>query len=141
MRRWRLHAAARPYRIAFRSRRGSRSVVGRHARSSAASLRDRALWYFNYCKSVAAIKARLPSEMCLDCRHDVLLWEPERTIEEMCRFVGEDAPADYVAARRKAMLRSPRRTRTTVFWDDGLVDEIGRRLVEYDFLAGYNFDD
>lgn len=116
-------------------------VIATMHNRSGAPLRDRALWYFSHCNAVSAIKARLPKDMYLDCRHDVLLQQPDQTIAELCRFVGEETPPDYLAACKKVMFNMPRRTRSSVVWDDGLIEDIQRRLADYDFLDGYTFDD
>jgi hypothetical protein len=114
-------------------------AIGTMHRRSGASLADRARWFFMHCDAVAAIRARWPAERYLDLRHEDLVVAPNACLTRLCAFLGQDAPSDYLDACARFVFATPRRTRGEAPWEDALRDEVERRMLEFEFLAGYSF--
>lgn len=121
-----IHAIRNPFDV----------IATMHARSSA-SLADRARWYFMFSDAVAALHARVDPSRIIDCRHEELLADPAKEIEQLTAFLELDCPRSYVDAAARRMFREPKTTRTKFKWDAGLEQWIRQRMLEFPFLRRY----
>jgi hypothetical protein len=89
--------------------------------------------FFDLCATNDAIRRRRPGSV-LDVRLDDLVEAPATAVRRLVGFLGLDAPEGYVRACSEVVFETPRRSRTSIEWPDGLVTEVRRRAGRYDFL-------
>jgi hypothetical protein len=115
-------------------------VITTMSKRSGAPLADRSRWFFMHCDAVAAIRDRWPRERYLDLRHEDLLSATEATLSGLCRFLGQEAPRDFLEGCARFLFSAPTRPRANCSWDRATKAQVSRRMSEYDFLEGYAFD-
>jgi hypothetical protein len=96
--------------------------------------------YFANCRTIAEVKRRLDGAHMLSVKHEELVAQPEARMAEMCRFLGVEAPTDYLGACASILFESPAKSRHKVQWSQGLIDSVRRQIEQYDFLHGYSYE-
>lgn len=96
--------------------------------------------YFANCEAIVRLARRIGDERVLRLRHEDVILSPHQTLERACRFLGVDAPTDYLEACAGILYPTPSRSREKIDWTDAQRDRITARIAEFDFLAGYTFD-
>jgi len=89
---------------------------------------------------LAATNARLVREHPGDVvtiHHEDMIAQPQLELTRMCRFLDLDAPPAYLQACAATLFTSPRRTRSTVAWPAGAVEEIREGCRDVPFLQRY----
>lgn len=109
-------------------------------RSPSLDLRQSINYYFFLCDSIAGIKRRLTGGELLEVRLESFIADPENGLRALCRFLGTEAPEDYLHDCAGIVFRSRKRTRRDVEWKGALTGAVQERMAEYPFLAGYGFD-
>ena len=94
-------------------------------------------YYFSLCETVAHTQTRLGRDEILHVRHEALIADPHRSLTELCRFLGTDAPADYVQACAVALYEAPHRSRDGADWTPELIEAVRDRMREFPFLEAY----
>jgi sulfotransferase family protein len=97
--------------------------------------------YFDRVATVERVRAALATTEFHDLRHEDLIAEPVRALRELCAFLGEDAPDDYLRDCAGVVYRRPHRSRHEVAWSDAQRRRVADRLPGHPFLAGYAFDE
>jgi hypothetical protein len=98
-------------------------------------------FYFSLVDDVVAASARTRDGEIHRVRHEDLVADTRGELTRLCTFLEVDAPADYLEACASIVFASPRRTRDSAPWTPQLIAEVGRRIAEVDFLAGYTYED
>jgi len=111
-------------------------IATMHARSGA-PVADRIRWYFMHCEAAAAIRDRLPADRFLDSHHEDLLADPPAAIERLCGFLHLPLDPGHVAAVQARLFARPRRTRSTVDWQEADVAAIRAGIARFAFLSRY----
>lgn len=96
--------------------------------------------YTLLCDTVATVKAAVGPAAMLDLRHEDLLRDPATHLSELTRFVGLEAPADYLGDCAGILYTSPNRTRDRVTWTRDLTARVQALVDRFDFLAGYSLE-
>lgn len=96
--------------------------------------------YFTDCDTLVELRRRIGHERLHDLRHEDLIADPRARLADLCRFVGLDAPDDYLAACAGILFASPSRSRDSVDWSPQRIDRVAREIERFDFLAGYSFE-
>lgn len=96
--------------------------------------------YFANCRALSALRAELDPTDLLSVRYEEFIDRPDAHLQELCRFLGVDAPDDYLAACTGILRPIPDRHRQMVHWDQTWIDAVQARSAQVDFLAGYTFE-
>lgn len=123
-----IHLARNPYdNIA--------AISVRHEKMLAASID----YYFALCDVVAGVKKQVPTADVFDIRHEAFIDNPKESLKECCRFLGLEAPQDYLDACAGIIFKSASQTRHKVKWTPDSIDKVAEKMKAYPFLEGYSF--
>jgi hypothetical protein len=136
----RLEAVVRvPLRILHVTRNPFDNIVTM-ARRSGESLDQASRRYLELCDAVASIHSRR-SGAIIDVRHEDLVADVPGRLGAICRWIGLEPDADYLAACSAVTFDRPRHTRGEMPWSAGLRERIRTAVGQYEFLRGYALDD
>jgi hypothetical protein len=68
-----------------------------------------------------------------------LIVSPEQQFEELCGFLGVDAPQDYIDDCAALLFSKPRQSKTDCDWPSSLAGAVSRRAEQFPFLNGYQY--
>lgn len=125
-----------PVRVIHAIRNPFDTIATMHRRSGA-PVADRIRWYFMHCEAAAAIGARLPPDRFIDSHHEDLLATPDAELGRLCRFLDVAVDPDHVAAVKRILFASPRRTRAEVMWTDEDRAAVRSGIARFPWLARY----
>ena len=97
-------------------------------------------YHLRLCETVRELRGRLADDRYHELRHEALIAAPADELARLARFLGEEAPADWLAACSAVVFPAPRRAREGGDWSPAAVRRVESRLAEFPFLAGYSFD-
>ncbi len=96
--------------------------------------------YFSWCEYIENIKKEIaPSDLFM-LRHESFIDSPQVLLKELCHFLAQDAPDDYLSDCASIVYQSPHRSRQEAQWDHTLIDTVRERMSEFAFLQGYSFE-
>jgi len=96
-------------------------------------------YYLSLCRTVREVKRRVDPADLFEMRHEEFVLRPRPKLEELCGFLGLEAPADYLDACAGVVFDLPRRTRHDLEWTPALLDRVRKGVDEFPFLHGYDF--
>lgn len=96
--------------------------------------------YFAYCDTLAALRARMDSSQLLTVRYEAFVREPSSGLRTLCDFLGLECSDAYLQACIAILHPTPERSRDLVAWDPHWIRVVQRNIEQYDFLAGYSYD-
>ena len=96
--------------------------------------------YFQNCDGVLAVKQLAGEAAVLDIRQETLIREPDETIRTMCRFLDLEPEESYVRDCASILFQTPKHTPAAVQWSPQAIEDVARRVEQYPFLNGYNFE-
>ncbi len=97
--------------------------------------------YFANCESIVALAERLDGDALFRIRHEDVVVTPKASLATACEFLGVTADAEYLEACASILYDSPSRSRSRITWTDEMRQRVEGRIAEFDFLAGYRFED
>lgn len=97
--------------------------------------------YFSMCKIVEQIKTQVAPGAVYDLKHEALIGDPERTLKDLCRFVGLSAGESYCKDCASIIFKSPHKTRADAGWSRDWIESVKRRMDGFPFLSGYSYDE
>ncbi|MGQ0743194.1 MAG: sulfotransferase [Acidimicrobiales bacterium] len=97
--------------------------------------------YFSLCDGSVAIRALVEASDWFDLRHEDVIGDCAAALSKLCGFLGVPAPDDYLADCTNVIYSSPNRSRNQVEWPPEVAESVASRMAQYEFLAGYRFDD
>jgi hypothetical protein len=97
--------------------------------------------YFASCEMLLELHKRLGAFDLLPIKYENFVNQPEKNLAEICNFLGLEAAPDYLKACASILHKSPERSRHLVKWEPDWVERVKSRMAQYDFLAGYSFED
>jgi hypothetical protein len=109
------------------------------ARGQQVELEDCVNEYFNLCQAVSEIKDRIHDSDWFDLRHEKFISNPETHLQELCHFLGVDAPENYVSSCAHIVYSSPHQSRYEIRWSRELVQDVARRMDGFSLLRGYAY--
>ena len=95
--------------------------------------------YFGLSRRMTTIREHVDSADRLDTRHEELIEDPKGCLTRYCRFLGLDAPPDYLEACAGIVYKSPHQSRHSVEWTPALLDAVAREIDQRPYLKGYTF--
>ena len=104
------------------------------------ALMDNIGLYERLCETNSQLKMDLGDRL-IKFRHERVVAEPRTTLAALCRFLGVDAPDDYLDACAGVVGKSPKRTRFTIDWPPPARARMETLIARYPFLRGYGFDE
>jgi hypothetical protein len=96
--------------------------------------------YFASCKMLSELHNQLSAYELLPVRYEDFVNQPQKNLAEICIFLGLEPTPDYLKACASILHKSPERSRHLVKWETDWVKRVKNRIAEYDFLAGYSFE-
>jgi hypothetical protein len=109
------------------------------ARRKGCGLEETVQHYFSLCGEIERIKRQIDARDLFELRHESFIDDPQLSLRELCRFLGQDAPDDYLGDCAKIVYRSSHSSRCDAPWDDRLIHFVKDRIAEFTFLEGYSF--
>ena len=96
--------------------------------------------YFANCQALVAIRQRVGDSL-LTIRQEQVILQPALTLRQLCDFLQLTAPDDYLHACAGILYTSLPKSRYSVAWDDALIERVRRQIEQFDFLAGYAYEE
>jgi hypothetical protein len=135
-----VHVVRNPYdNIASMSTRPD-TRLPRGRRSTAVGVTEAAQRYFSLSETVKATAARLAPSEIFHLRHEDLIAAPAEQLGALCRFLGQDAPDDYLRDCAAAVFSERHRSRDDVEWTQEEVELVSREMASFGFLERYSFE-
>jgi hypothetical protein len=97
--------------------------------------------YFRRADAVKLIKEMYPDIPMLDVKHEELIANPKIELENLCKFLEIEYTEDFLDACASIVMKQPSKTRFKIEWSEDSKKSVARRLKNYEYLAGYSFDD
>jgi hypothetical protein len=97
--------------------------------------------YFASCKMLLELRSQLSASELFSIRYEDFVHRPERNLADICIFLGLEVTADYLKSCTGILNKSPERSRSLVNWEPDWINQVKSRMSQYDFLAGYSFED
>ena len=97
--------------------------------------------YFQNCDLLMELRRQLGASDLLPIRYEDFVKQPEKKLAGICGFLGLEAMPEYLRACASILHESPERSRQLVNWEPEWIERVHRRMTQYDFLAGYTFED
>ena len=72
-------------------------------------------------------------------RHEDMIAAPARQLAKLCRFLGVEAPEDYLNDCAAVVHEKPRKSRYELDWTEKQKEEVAKIIEQYDFLADYSW--
>jgi hypothetical protein len=91
-------------------------------------------------KAVDEVRSRLAGDELLDIRYETMAAQPDASVKDLCRFIGVEAPDEYVQACSALVDPGGRRSRDRIDWSTSQRSEIEDLIAGRNQLAGYTFD-
>jgi hypothetical protein len=111
--------------------------MARHRAARGAPLEKCVESYFTRCRTFAEVRQRIADRDLFEIRYESFVAEPRARLRELCRFLGVEAPDDYLGACASIVHGSPHRSRDEVSWTEAQVGPVREHMSEYPFLKGY----
>jgi Sulfotransferase family len=97
-------------------------------------------FYFSHFHVTGQLEALAPSADVVTIRHEDFFHTPEKTLSNLCAFLGLDSSPSYLAECSSIVFARPTAPRRRTEWTSTQVSDVARRVTAYPFLAGYAFD-
>lgn len=95
--------------------------------------------YFALCEINAEIKKSIGEDAIFEIKHEDFVQSPADHLQSLCRFLGLEAPEDYLSACTSQVFESPRQTRQEIGWSKPNREIVADHMRGYDFLQGYSY--
>lgn len=105
------------------------------------NLKDSIDYYFSFCETIAKVKEQLNNDELFEFRQESFIDDPKKLLKEICEFLREDAPNEYLNSCASVVYKSPHKSRYKAQWSDELIEIVNQRISQYFFLNGYSFHD
>lgn len=97
--------------------------------------------YFSLCESVTDIRKEIRGDDLFELRHESFITRPAACLQELCHYLGIEAPNDYLGDCASIVCKPPPKPRYEAPWNCELVDIVKKRIEEFPFLHGYSYTD
>jgi hypothetical protein len=110
------------------------------SRKDAPNLQKAVPMYFGMAQAALQAQKQTPPEDFMEVRHETFLEDPAGRLRELCRFLGQDAPEDYVRDCAAIVKTSPHKSRHDAPWTPQLIELVRREMKHFPFLDGYSYE-
>lgn len=110
------------------------------SRKDAPDLQQAVPMYFGMAQASLQVQRQTPPEDFIEIRHETFLEDPAGRLRELCRFLGRDAPEDYVRDCAAIVAASPHKSRSDAPWTPQLIERVRREMKPFPFLDGYSYE-
>ena len=94
--------------------------------------------YFEYYQAIEAIKSKLD---ILEVHNQDLIFNPRKTIKEMCDFIELSCSESYLDVCAHKIFKVTSQSRYRIVWEDHHLSKIKSHMKKFDNLQRYiNFD-
>ncbi len=97
--------------------------------------------YFDSCEKLLELYKSFNASDLLPVKYEDFVNQPEKKLAEICNFLGLEPTPEYLKACSSILHKSPERSRHLVKWEPAWVERVNSRMADYDFLAGYSFEE
>jgi hypothetical protein len=97
--------------------------------------------YFSKCEFLVDIRKRLAGSSLLVVRYEDFIADPAAGLKSICAFLGIEAEPGYLSACTAVLHKNPVQDRRLIEWTPDPIRLVQEKIGQYDFLAGYAFDD
>lgn len=115
-------------------------VISSHFLDIGGSLDEVVNNYFLLMDKVKVIKKLYPGYY-FEVNYEALIKNPRLLLKDLCQFLTVEATAKYLNDCSVLVWSEPHRSRYEIKWPTGLIERIGGKIKDYDFLRHYSFDD
>jgi hypothetical protein len=116
------------------------STMARHREARDLSLASCIDSYFARCQTFAAVRRQIADTDILELKYESFVADPTARLEELCRFLGVAADAEYLSDCAGIVYESLHKSRYKVPWTDEGVDVVRKRMSEFPFLGEYSYE-
>ena len=103
-------------------------------------LRAAAREFFDLCEANARARRVIPRPAWMDVYLEDLIRRPRSSVQELCRFFGQQDGEPYLSGCAELILQSPLRSSSAANWNAEMVREVGGRMRAYPWFDGYCFE-
>jgi hypothetical protein len=96
--------------------------------------------YFDRAETIKKLKEE-GSYYILDIYHEKFIEDPVFHLKEIIEFFSLEAEENYFTQCATIVNESPKKTRYYIKWDSELINSVANRLMSYDFLRHYSYND
>ena len=96
--------------------------------------------FFSACNTLVDLRRHIDRGGLLPVRYEDVVADPSGVLRNVCAFVGVDPDPEYIDACTSIIRPRPDRSRDMVEWTPEWIDHVERRMVDFDFLDGYSYD-
>jgi hypothetical protein len=96
--------------------------------------------YFENCDFLAALRQVIDPDRLHMVRYEQFVRQPQRMLRDVCAFLGLSADQEYLDACSAIIYDEPEQIRFAVEWQPAWREALIEKSANYDFLAGYSFE-
>ena len=96
--------------------------------------------FFSACNTLVDLRRHIDRGGLFPVRYEDVVADPSGVLRNVCAFVGVDPDPEYIDACTGIIRPRPDRSRDMVEWTPEWIDHVERRMVDFDFLDGYSYD-
>lgn len=104
------------------------------------NLKDCICYYFDLCKTMLTLKAVIDRDNLFEIRYESFVNKPRYYLEDICHFLGLNAPDDYLNDCAEFVFKKPVKSRYDVTWSQDLIDIVHEEIEKIPFLNGYRYN-
>lgn len=97
-------------------------------------------YIFSLCATMKYVKSEIDENDIFEQRHEFLIAQPKTYLKQVCDFLEEECPDDYLDSCVSIVRESPHKSRYKVQWSNEMISLVEDRMKEFDFLEGYSFN-
>lgn len=102
---------------------------------------ERIIRHFNRkWEIVSQLKEKIPRENWFDLRHENFILDPKKWLAALCRFLGQEAPGDYLEDCAAIVNPVAHKTRLDFPWSMDAVKKVEETMKHFPFLEGYSYE-
>jgi hypothetical protein len=96
--------------------------------------------FFHKWEIVSRLREQIPGESWFDLRHESFIRDPKGGLETLCRFLGQEAPRDYLADCAAIVNPVPHKSRLDFPWTGDFIKDVEEKMKSVPFLEGYSYE-
>lgn len=97
--------------------------------------------YFRKCQTIADLKTKINREDFFEFKHESLIKDPHKILQELCIFLDVEPLEDYINDCASIIFKSPRKTRFNISWSPEAIASVQKQMKRFEFLQEYSYQD